>query len=213
MLAFLRGSTCPPRAALSAARARGSLILLVRSLGRALQYQLRQPPADPAGLLHFISSPVMAMVRVCSARFQVAKLLWSTFTFNLLSATCRSISRQWSPARLPRFLRRGSRAAIGGYLWQIAPSVEIDKAAILSEDQHAGRLGAEARSFLPVRHCGLGRDKHPCPDNILGRLRSSNTGKRKTRQRHRGQQGDANLVGAGKRAELKGSSRRCHTVA
>ena len=75
MLAFLRGSTYPPRAALSAARARKSLVLLVRSLGRALQYQLRHTPADRAGLLHFISAPVMAMVRVCSARFHSLGLL------------------------------------------------------------------------------------------------------------------------------------------
>ena len=27
------------------------------------------------------------------------------------------------------FLRRGSRAAIGGYLWQVASGVEVDKAA------------------------------------------------------------------------------------
>jgi hypothetical protein len=45
------------------------------------------PPPDPAGLLHFISSPVAVIVRVCSAPIQFGNVLCSILIVKTLSAT------------------------------------------------------------------------------------------------------------------------------
>ena len=45
------------------------------------------PPPDPAGLLHFISSPVTVIVRVCSAPIQFGNVLFSILSVKVLSAT------------------------------------------------------------------------------------------------------------------------------
>ena len=45
------------------------------------------PPPDPAGLLHFISSPVTVIVRGCVAPNQFGNVLCSIFNVKFLSAT------------------------------------------------------------------------------------------------------------------------------
>src|SRR5450759_1714302 len=45
------------------------------------------PPADPAGLVHFISSPEIAIVRFCSVPFQFGNVLNSTLITRPLSTT------------------------------------------------------------------------------------------------------------------------------
>src|SRR5262245_39661447 len=45
------------------------------------------PPPDPAGLLHFISSPATVMVRVCSAPVQFGNVLFSTLILKVLPST------------------------------------------------------------------------------------------------------------------------------
>jgi hypothetical protein len=45
------------------------------------------PPPDPAGLLHFISSPVTVIVLGCSAPIQFGNVLFSILSVKVLSAT------------------------------------------------------------------------------------------------------------------------------
>jgi hypothetical protein len=45
------------------------------------------PPPDPAGLLHFISSPMTVIVRGCVAPNQFGNVLCSIFNVKILSAT------------------------------------------------------------------------------------------------------------------------------
>ena len=45
------------------------------------------PPPDPASLVHFSSSPVTVIVRVCSAPIQFGNVLWSILSVKILPAT------------------------------------------------------------------------------------------------------------------------------